>query len=300
MRTLVTVAVAVLTLACMPARGTPDDLSQSKVQDQAQAKKTPKEQFDAVLDEYQKARADFSQVYSKAKTAQERSQIVKEKYPNANEYAGRFLAIADRAPDDPAAVSALIWCMRLGSGADASKAMGRLAEKHAADPKLASAISGVAHLYSPAAETLLRAVVEKNRDRTARGNATLALAQYLKSKVDLMRSVTESEKGAHDRDTFLTAQGFDKAAISRLKSTDPVDIVKEVESLFEKVEKEFGDISHGRGTLGKTASSELREIRELGVGKPSPDIKGQDIDGKAFKLSDYRGKVVVVDFWGDW
>jgi hypothetical protein len=38
----------------------------------------------------------------------------------------------------------------------------------------------------------------------------------------------------------------------------------------------------------------------LSVGNIAPDILGQDIDGKKFKLSDYRGKVVVIDFWGNW
>ncbi len=36
------------------------------------------------------------------------------------------------------------------------------------------------------------------------------------------------------------------------------------------------------------------------VGQMAPDIIGSDIDGVAFKLSDYRGKVVMVDFWGTW
>lgn len=36
------------------------------------------------------------------------------------------------------------------------------------------------------------------------------------------------------------------------------------------------------------------------VGNQAPEITGEDIDGVAFKLSDYRGKVVVLDFWGDW
>ncbi len=36
------------------------------------------------------------------------------------------------------------------------------------------------------------------------------------------------------------------------------------------------------------------------VGKAAPEISGTDVDGKALKLSDYKGKVVLVDFWGDW
>ena len=36
------------------------------------------------------------------------------------------------------------------------------------------------------------------------------------------------------------------------------------------------------------------------IGDLAPEIVGEDVDGTEFKLSDYRGKVVVLDFWGDW
>jgi hypothetical protein len=36
------------------------------------------------------------------------------------------------------------------------------------------------------------------------------------------------------------------------------------------------------------------------VGQPAPEIEAEDLDGKKFKLSDYRGKVVLLDFWGHW
>jgi hypothetical protein len=36
------------------------------------------------------------------------------------------------------------------------------------------------------------------------------------------------------------------------------------------------------------------------VGKEAPQVEGSDADGKKFKLSDYRGKVVLLDFWGNW
>lgn len=38
----------------------------------------------------------------------------------------------------------------------------------------------------------------------------------------------------------------------------------------------------------------------VGIGKAAPEITGADVDGKSLKLSDYKGKVVLVDFWGDW
>ena len=36
------------------------------------------------------------------------------------------------------------------------------------------------------------------------------------------------------------------------------------------------------------------------LGLPAPEIVGEDLDGVPFRLSDYRGKVVVLDFWGHW
>jgi hypothetical protein len=43
------------------------------------------------------------------------------------------------------------------------------------------------------------------------------------------------------------------------------------------------------------------DMREkYGVGCESPDIAGIDLDGVEFKLSDYKGKVIFLDFWGDW
>ncbi len=59
----------------------------------------------------------------------------------------------------------------------------------------------------------------------------------------------------------------------------------------------FGD---GRITLGQLAGRELFEMRYLQPGKAAPDIVGEDIDGKPMKLSDFRGKVILLDFWGFW
>ena len=38
----------------------------------------------------------------------------------------------------------------------------------------------------------------------------------------------------------------------------------------------------------------------LSVGNRAPDFEAQDVEGARIKLSDYRGKVVVLDFWGFW
>jgi|SoiMethySBSTD1v2_1073268.scaffolds.fasta_scaffold44196_5 hypothetical protein len=40
--------------------------------------------------------------------------------------------------------------------------------------------------------------------------------------------------------------------------------------------------------------------KNLAVGMPVPDFASKDIEGAEFKLSDYKGKVVLLDFWGFW
>ena len=52
--------------------------------------------------------------------------------------------------------------------------------------------------------------------------------------------------------------------------------------------------------LTALAASDRSESPKFAIGKVAPEIEGKDVDGKKFKLSEYRGKVVVLDFWGDW
>jgi cytochrome oxidase Cu insertion factor (SCO1/SenC/PrrC family) len=52
--------------------------------------------------------------------------------------------------------------------------------------------------------------------------------------------------------------------------------------------------------LHTSAVTAVVPAKALAIGKIAPEIEAEDIDGVKFKLSDYRGKVVVLDFWGDW
>ncbi len=40
--------------------------------------------------------------------------------------------------------------------------------------------------------------------------------------------------------------------------------------------------------------------RNLKVGCTAPEFTTEDVDGASFRLADYRGKVVLIDFWGFW
>jgi hypothetical protein len=51
---------------------------------------------------------------------------------------------------------------------------------------------------------------------------------------------------------------------------------------------------------GGVAKVEGPKQKGTNAGNIAIEIEGEDIDGKNFKLSDYQGKVVMLDFWGFW
>jgi thiol-disulfide isomerase/thioredoxin len=81
---------------------------------------------------------------------------------------------------------------------------------------------------------------------------------------------------------------------------------EEAVALYERVVAQYADVrwnpsdSKDLRTIKEPAETWLAGYRELAVGRPAPEIEGQDIDGKPFRLSDYRGKVVVLVFWATW
>ncbi len=58
--------------------------------------------------------------------------------------------------------------------------------------------------------------------------------------------------------------------------------------------------TNSKKTLGNVARAKLDEIQNLVAGKPAPEIEAEGVKGKKFKLSDYRGKAVLLVFWGTW
>jgi len=50
----------------------------------------------------------------------------------------------------------------------------------------------------------------------------------------------------------------------------------------------------------KKAKTDLFVKRDRVIGAMAFDFTGTTVDGETFKLSDHRGKVVLLDFWGFW
>jgi hypothetical protein len=89
--------------------------------------------------------------------------------------------------------------------------------------------------------------------------------------------------------------------LRKITERDPREALREIEETFEMAAQKYADVKvpYG-GTVGEKAKSELYEIRNLAIGKPAPELGGDDQDGKHFQLSDYRGKVVLLYFWSEY
>ena len=148
-----------------------------------------------------------------------------------------------------------------------------IADRYADSPDIGHFCEGLGFLshgsqpWAPRFERHLRAILKANRDRAVRCRAQFALASVVQNA--------------------------------------PEDRQAEAETLFEQYCAEF-DGKHVypfqgiEKMLNNLAQTQLKELRFRAVGRPVPDINGVDLDGRPLRLSDYRGRVVLLNFWATW
>jgi AhpC/TSA family len=72
------------------------------------------------------------------------------------------------------------------------------------------------------------------------------------------------------------------------------------DKLLAEAELSLKHVAQQQPSLASRIKEVQFALRHLTVGRTAMEIEAEDLDGKPFKLSDYRGKVVVLDFWGNW
>jgi peroxiredoxin len=240
---------------------------------------TPAERLAAVAAEQQAANARFQRAYNGATSDAEQrwASGVFGRQSAGWFYADRVLAVATDAPTDFTAMAAASWLLRNASGSNQSRAVLEVvARHHLADPRLADTFRGFIY-YDPREDgwPLLRAAIDKSPHRAVQGLARFALARSLKLQAE--------RYAASGHPATATRPWEDEAA-----------------GLFRQVAEKYADLKGQVEPLGVEADKLLFEMENLNVGKVAPDLTGTDLDGKPFKLSDHRGKVVVLHFWGSW
>ena len=257
--------------------------------------KTPRGRYEALILECEKASQAFLEELQKAKTDDERNKIKREKSWEPRCYIGRFLEIAESAPDDPAAADALIWVVKFGfDGPEFSRAIDRLVQNHVEKRKVGRCRLDSAILVYPRRRRNCSAPSSR---RTPTQLSRGGLAWHWAGTSNISPSGSAASGTTRNRPRpgrpCFSKKPRDKEYFSRFVGRDPDALMKEAEAAFERTIKEFGDTSRRGDSLKKDAQAELYEIRELCAGKPAPEITGQDIDGRPLKLSDFKRKVVV-------
>ena len=84
---------------------------------------------------------------------------------------------------------------------------------------------------------------------------------------------------------------YSAALLSDMLREDPSVIIP----LFEALSPAVKDSKYG-----KTIAAKLETVRAVQPGRPAPDFALTDIEGNTLRLSDFRGKWVLLDFWGSW
>ena len=113
----------------------------------------------------------------------------------------------------------------------------------------------------------------------------------LDRKVEILRAIGEKAAAPDARAAGL----FGVAVLFTEDASSTPAQRKEARALFGRVTEEFPKSGPAREAKGY-----VFELERLQVGMQAPDFDAVDGDGVKFKLSEYRGKVVLIDFWGFW
>jgi hypothetical protein len=270
-------------------------LSMAATQDKPVA---PAEQYRALLKEFGEA----AQANWRAATDEERKLAAARVEPLPL----KLLELAEKNPHESWTLDALTqvitqeywldnYSSHPGWGKDSrqARAIAILLRDHLRSDRLGETCKRAQFGFRKECETFLRTVLEQNSHRDVRGQACLRLALFLNGRLhrlDLLKDQPEVNR----RYEGLYGQDY----LEALRRQDRAKAVAEVEAVFEQAAEKYGDVKLPfGGNVGDLAKMELFAIRHLAVGKEAPDIEGPDQNGVRFKLSDYRGKVVLLYFW---
>lgn len=134
-------------------------------------------------------------------------------------------------------------------------------ENHLKKPGIATFCIALAESGGPKALSVLEKVIEENPDETTQGMAALAASMLLKD-------LGEAPEVMKKRLTYLR------------------------KAIIQASDQKIGDTS-----VADIVTDELYVIRFLAKGRIAPELSGTDVGGRVVRLSDLKGKIVILLFW---
>ena len=273
MRLLLSVTLA---FALVGLAGARDD----KKEDKKDEKPTAAEQLKALQKELNELGSALQKEFNEAKTEAEKTAIRDKFFAQKPKFAEKALAIASADVKDPGSFDAALFALNMaGDSPVAGKVADLIVANFADNPKLKPMIPALGG-RGAAGQKLLKSLHEKATDKDTKGATLYYLAAGTLEEADYPR-------GGPPMPADKQAAAF-----------------KEAETLLKQAAKDYADVELAvRGetkTIGKAVEGQLFFLNNLTVGKVLPDSPCEDLEGKKVKISDYRGKVVVLDIWATW
>jgi AhpC/TSA family protein len=259
---------------------------------------TPSQRYEALLEESRKP------VGAPPTSDEERTKYIGRGFRRRSELALKFVELAEQNPKDPIALDALIqavwnvnstpWPFELvGPDEAPARALALIERDHLKSEKLGPLCQRVSYGFREEYEKFLRAVDASDGERAVKGIASLSLAHLLSNRAQRIETIRAQERRVADFEAL-----FGRDYVRKLVAQDFEREMAQAGALLEEAAAKYGDVKVPDSvTVGERAAAELFEVRHLRVGREAPDVEGDDQDGRRFKLSDYRGKVVLLDFW---
>ena len=276
----------------------------------SEEKPTPVERYRQHIRDYN----IVSREITRSKTVEDRKAVAR----RFDEFAKKFLDVADKHPRDPIALSAIRSAIQAiistdsraqniaefhpgtlvagSSDGSSRRAVKLLLRDHLKSNKLAPICDRMRFGFRPEFEPFLVAAIKQNPHRAVRGLAQLAYAQLRHNQLRLLDLASDRPELAKRYGTI-----YGRGYIGRLRRIGRDRLVKRMETAYEAALK-FKDVTNipFKTSVADKARIELYELRHLSKGKLAPDVQGKDQAGRRFKLTDYRGKVVLLYFWQEY
>jgi hypothetical protein len=263
---MLTLATTLLAAGISFAQATDESSEESEAKQPAGV--SPQDHLDQIMNEYEREYSRLRMKMYSSREADARREATKELAEFRKSCVEKIQAIAKENPKTPVALKALesiLYPLRADSRETQQWVKERLLDDHANDKALVPVIAILAR-----DEAFIDELAEKTESRDVRGVILYYRMQKVKG-----RELTEQNKA-------------------------------EVRPMMERISAEFKDVElvypggRVRGRLGDLVENEIFAFENLRIGKVAPEIEGVDVHDQSLRLSDFRGKVVVIDFWGHW
>jgi thiol-disulfide isomerase/thioredoxin len=131
--------------------------------------------------------------------------------------------------------------------------------------------------------------------------------RYLQSNPGKEKNVNQSFKPIYDeflrnRKAYFDNQKDSPALIGLLNTFNLQQEFQQFEATVRSLDASFGE-SPTIQRIMKDFEKQKKQVeaqKPLSPGKEAMEIEMAGVDGEIIKLSDYRGKIVLIDFWASW